>query len=175
MRRVKKVFKWIFIVLIPILIIGYLIPQRFSMPVEGAGKADYHPKSFWYYPWGKSVVHKGVDVFAKKGTPLKASTSGLVLYAGDLSRGGKVVLFLGPKWRLHYYAHMDRVDVGNFSWVDRGEIVGTVGKSGNAANTPAHLHYSILTPIPYPWRIDSSKMGWKKMFYLNPIDYIEGK
>ena len=55
----------------------------------------------------------------------------------------------------------------------RNKIIGKVGSSGNAAGKSPHLHYSIITPIPYFWRIDTSKQCWKKMFYLNPIDYIE--
>lgn len=168
-----KILKRTLIALGIVLFIGYLFPQRFSMPVEGASKADYHPQSFWYYPWGRSVVHKGVDIFAKSGTPLKASTSGLVLFAGNMARGGKSVMILGAKWRLHYFTHMKEIDAKAFSWVNRGERVGSVGNSGNAKNTPPHLHYSIFTPIPYPWRIDGSVRGWQKMFYLNPIDYIE--
>ena len=30
----------------------------------------------------------------------------------------------------------------------------------------------IGTLIPYPWRIDKSPLGWQKVFYLNPIDYL---
>ena len=52
-------------------------------------------------------------------------------------------------------------------------LIGTVGNTGNAINTPAHLHYAIVTIIPYPWRIDGSKQGWRKMFYLNPIDFLK--
>jgi hypothetical protein len=35
------------------------------------------------------------------------------------------------------------------------------------------LHYGIATMVPYPWRIDSAPLGWQKMFYLNPIDYLK--
>ena len=52
------------------LIIGFLIPQNLKMPVKGATKSDYNSKSFWFYPWGKSVTHKGIDIFAKKGTEI---------------------------------------------------------------------------------------------------------
>ena len=52
-------------------------------------------------------------------------------------------------------------------------VIGTVGNTGNAKTTPAHLHYSIVTMIPYPWRIDDARLGWQKMFYLNPIDYLK--
>ena len=156
------------------IIIGFMIPQSFVMPVEGATQKDYNHNTFWYYPWGKSVTHKGVDIFAKEGTILCSATSGLVVYTGQFSAGGNVVLVLGPKWRFHYYAHLQNINTKSFSWVHKGEKIGTVGISGNAANTPAHLHYSIITPIPYIWRIDSkSPQGWKKMFYLNPIDYLK--
>jgi len=43
-----------------------LIPQNLKMPVKGATESDYNANSFWFYPWGKSVTHKGVDIFAKK-------------------------------------------------------------------------------------------------------------
>jgi murein DD-endopeptidase MepM/ murein hydrolase activator NlpD len=76
------------------------------MPVEGATKSDYNKDTFWFYPWGKSVTHKGVDIFAKEGTNVKSSTWGIVLYSGKIEVGGNVVLILGPKWRLHYYAHL---------------------------------------------------------------------
>lgn len=159
--------------LLSILLIGFLIPQNLKMPVKGASKSDYHPESFWFYPWGKSVTHKGVDIFAKKGTEINSSTHGLVLYAGEISMGGKVVLILGPKWRLHYYAHLDEIKSSSLSFVTKNTTIGTVGSSGNAVGKSPHLHYSILTMIPYIWKIDSDKQGWKKMFYLNPIDYLK--
>lgn len=64
------------------------------MPVKGATRADYNKQSFWYYPWGKSITHKGVDVFATKGTEIVASTNGVVLYAGNIDLGGNVVVIL---------------------------------------------------------------------------------
>lgn len=152
--------------------IGLIIPQKFSMPVDKATMTSYHPKSFWYYPWGKSVTHKGVDIFAKEGTTVSSSTAGLVIYCGQITMGGNVVLVLGPKWRLHYYAHLQKINTSSFSWIGRAKKIGTVGTSGNAVGKQPHLHYSIVTMIPYFWRIDGEKQGWKKMFFLNPIDYL---
>lgn len=169
LRKRKKVFAG----LLTIVIVGLLIPQNLTMPVQGAGKSSYNPQSFWYYPWGKSVTHKGVDVFAQKGTPINSATASMVLYAGEISIGGKFVLALGPKWRLHYYAHLNELKTSTGSFVTKNSIIGTVGNSGNAAGKPAHLHYSILTFIPYLWRIDSDRQGWRKAFYLNPIEYFE--
>ncbi|UTW61021.1 M23 family metallopeptidase [bacterium SCSIO 12741] len=160
------------LVFLAVLLIGYLIPQNLSMPVEGATKSDYHKDSFWYYPWGKSVTHKGVDIFASEGTVLNSSTSGIVLYTGKIKMGGNVVLILGPKWRLHYYAHLKDIQTRKWGLVKNGETIGSVGSSGNAKGKPAHLHYSIVTPVPYIWRWDGDRQGWKKMFYLNPIDFL---
>ncbi|KAB2814912.1 M23 family metallopeptidase [Phaeocystidibacter luteus] len=143
------------------------------MPVQGATRADYNSESFWYYPWGRSGTHKGVDIFASTGTPIHSSTSGVVVYQGEVSRGGKAVLILGPKWRLHYYAHLDQITCERFDLVSDETPIGTVGTSGNAAGEAPHLHYSIFTPIPYPWRIDAAPQGWKKMFYLDPIKKLE--
>ena len=145
------------------------------MPVDGATTADYNKQSFWYYPWGKSGTHKGVDIFAKEGTAVRSATSGLVVFCGQINMGGNVVLVLGPKWRLHYYAHLKEIKTSLFSWVDSGKVIGTVGTTGNAAGKTPHLHYSITTLIPYLWRIDTDKQGWKKMFCLNPIDYLNAK
>ena len=158
--------------LVILIIIGFLIPQNLKMPVSGATKSDHNPDSFWYYPWGKSITHKGVDIFASKGTNITSATFGVVLYAGKISLGGNAVYILGPKWRIHYYAHLEEIQTRSFSFVNKETIIGTVGDSGNAAGKAPHLHYSILTPIPYPWRIDSEIQGWRKMFYLNPISYF---
>ncbi len=171
----KKRIK-IAITLFVLLLLGFVIPQNLQMPIENATQKDYHPKSFWYYPWGKSITHKGVDIFAKEGTAVKSAVKGIVVYSGTLSRGGKVVLVLGAKWRLHYFAHLKERKVSAFTFVGYKTTIGTVGTSGNAKGKPPHLHYSIFTPIPYPWRFDAkSRQGWLKMFFLNPIDYFNKK
>lgn len=139
-----KIFGWIFLI---ILVIGLLYPQNFSMPVDGATKSSYNQKSFWFYPWGTSGTHKGVDIFARQGTPVRSSTSGLVIYTGQLKLGGNIVLVLGPKWRLHYYAHLHEINTSNFSFVANGEQLGSVGTTGNAAGKPPHLHYCLVTPF----------------------------
>lgn len=172
MKRVKKYLRRVLFVAIMVLVAGYLLPERVILPVTGATTADWNKDSFWYYPWGRSVTHKGIDIFARKGTPVLAATGGWVVYAGHLKAGGQVVLVLGPKWRYHYYAHLNTIDVARYDWVNGGEQIGTVGNTGNAAGKPDHLHYTIATPIPYPWRWDDSVQGWRKMFFLNPDEKI---
>lgn len=128
----KKLTVKVGAVLLITIIAGLLVPQRHKMPVQGATKSDYNPKSFWYYPWGKSITHKGIDIFAKKGTPIHSSTMGMVLYAGEVGYGGKFVLVLGPKWRLHYYAHLDELKTRSLRFVSKKSLIGTVGNTGKA-------------------------------------------
>ena len=155
-------------------LIGYLYPApRCIVPVKGANHTDWHKDSFWHFPWGESVTHKGIDIFGAAGTPVLASTAGIVLGAKQWGRGGNVVFVLGPKWRVHYYAHLQSIDTQLFSVVRRGQQIGSVGTTGNAIGRPPHLHYSIITLFPYPWRWDKGVQGWQKIFYLNPNTYLQ--
>lgn len=147
---------------------GLLLPESAIVPVDGASAADWNQDSFWYEPWGVSGVHKGVDIFAAKGRPVIAATGGLVVYRGTVRRGGRIVLILGPKWRFHYYAHLEAIDESAGRFVRRGDIIGTVGDSGNAAGKAPHLHYTILALLPHPWYYTGETQGWKRMFYLDP-------
>lgn len=150
------------------ILIGYLVPERLLIPVEGAKPSDWNKDTFWYEPWGSSGVHKGIDIFAPKGKEVLAAAGGFVVFQGSNNLGGNIVLVLGPKWRLHYYAHMESSLASFGEVVSRGETIGLVGDSGNALGKQSHLHYVILSVIPYPWLFDTATQGWKKMFYLDP-------
>jgi murein DD-endopeptidase MepM/ murein hydrolase activator NlpD len=168
----KAIFRKSLLIVAALLIVGFLIPERITTPVTGATAKDWHPQSFWFEPWGTSGVHKGIDIFAKPGQPLVSATDGIVLYKGTLSKGGNVVLVLGPKWRLHYFAHLQTIDTSWFRIVTSGEKLGSVGDSGNAKGKPAHLHYSIVRLLPAPWAMDSSTQGFKKAFFIDPDKYL---
>ena len=161
----RRILLGVFLVLI---VAGFALPESAVIPVQGATSQDWNSQSFWFAPWGKSGVHKGIDIFATKGTPLLAATNGIVVFRGELSLGGKVIAVLGPKWRIHYYAHLSSIDVKVASIVRKGEVIGAVGDTGNAAGKPPHLHYAVVTILPYLWRWDGSTQGWKKIFFLDP-------
>lgn len=160
-------------VLLIIFTIGFMLPEQHQIPVKGVTSKDWNPESFWYYPWGRSGTHKGIDIFAKEGTQVVASTSGLVLFTGNISMGGNVVYMIGPKWRFHYFAHLRESKISKFSLVNAGEVIGLVGSSGNAKGKPPHLHYSIKSLFPYLWKYDSNaKNSWKRMFFIDPGKFI---
>jgi murein DD-endopeptidase MepM/ murein hydrolase activator NlpD len=149
-------------------------PQHPAIPVVNATPRDWNPRSFWFEPWGASGVHKGIDIFAGEGTPVVSPVPGIVVFSGSLGRGGNAVAVLTTQWRLHYFAHLKRIDSGFGKPVATGTPLGTVGTTGNAAGKAPHLHYSVLTLMPYPWRWDGSTQGWKKMFFLDPAAVLNG-
>jgi len=156
------------IILMLIVLEAVLPPGKFTMPVVGASRQDWNPASFWHDHWGASGVHKGIDIFARRGTPVVAAQSGLVLFSGQLELGGNAVLVVTPRGWLHYYAHLDRIDTKAGNWLSAEELVGTVGNTGDAVGRPTHLHYAVLTLVPRPWDIRLDEQGWQRMFYRNP-------
>ncbi len=65
-----KVLKWALAAIIILLIVGLLIPEKMTIPVKGATSKDWNHNTFWYEPWGRSGVHKGIDIFGTKTRPL---------------------------------------------------------------------------------------------------------
>jgi len=156
------------LLLLGVLIVGYLLPDPAAIPVRDATRADWNKDSFWFYPWGKSGTHKGIDIFAPEGRDVLSDGYGIVTFAGELSLGGKVVLVLGPKWKMHYYAHLSEQAVFAGQPVRTGQVLGKVGTTGNAAGKPPHLHYSIKSIFPLPWLLRFDEQGYMRMFYLDP-------
>lgn len=162
-----------FLTLLLILVIaGLCIPERLVNPVKGATSRDWNHQTFWYSPWGASGVHKGIDIFGKRFQQVIAPVSGIVVFSGELKRGGHAVAILGPKWRVHYLAHLQYRDAKVGDWVSVGDEIGGLGDTGNAKGKQPHVHYSIMTLVPYLWRIDFSEQGFKKAFYLSPHDKL---
>lgn len=91
--------------------------------------------------------HEGVDIFAPRGTPVQATSRGVVVRVGNNTLGGHTVMVMGAGGYNHYYAHLDRPSaLTTGQWVQAGDVVGLVGTSGNARGTPPHLHYGIYLP-----------------------------
>lgn len=127
----------------------------YKFPVAGKGNAAVG--SFWGMERdGGKRGHEGIDIFAKKGTPVVAITDGSVSYTGERGIGGKQVwLRDGLFGKSLYYAHLDGIAVETGQNVKAGDTLGFVGNTGNARFTPAHLHFGIyrfggaVDPLPY--------------------------
>lgn len=118
-------------------------PVYGAFPVSGKGNRDVW--SFFGDPRdGGRRKHKGVDIFARRGTPVVAATAGRVRSVRDRGLGGKQVWLYDSKRRQSlYYAHLDSQLVRKDQWVKTGDTLGLVGNTGNARNTRPHLHFSI--------------------------------
>lgn len=117
-------------------------PSALPVPVDGV--APRQVRDTWGAARGGDRRHEGVDIFAKRGTPVRSTTRGLVWRLGENTLGGTVVWILGPGGDLHYYAHLDRVaDLTQRQRVLPGDVIGYVGNTGNAERTAPHLHYGI--------------------------------
>jgi len=132
------------------------MPAPASLPVPVAGVKPSGLADTWGGARSEGRKHEGIDIFAKRGTPVLSSTEGVVLRVGTNRLGGQVVWVLGPGGQRHYYAHLQRYgDVHAGMRVDAGKVLGYVGNTGNAATTPPHLHYGIYEAggavNPYPF------------------------
>jgi peptidoglycan LD-endopeptidase LytH len=100
--------------------------------------------------------HQGVDIFAPRGTAVIAAAGGIVSSVGTNTLGGNVVWVARPaRGEVLYYAHLDQQRVTAGTLVKEGDVIGTVGNTGNARSTVPHLHFGIYTaagavdPLPY--------------------------
>ena len=84
--------------------------------------------------------HQGMDIAAKEGTPVKASSGGEVVLAyPNLFYSGNVVVLDHGFGLQTVYAHLKDINVKRGDKVEQGDIIGTVGQTGRA--TGPHLHW----------------------------------
>lgn len=97
--------------------------------------------------------HSGFDITNAEGTPIQATADGEVVEAGWMDRYGNGVVLSHSDRLETLYAHMSRVKVKVGQKVTRGDILGDMGRTGNA--TGVHLHYEVrlngrpVNPQPY--------------------------
>jgi murein DD-endopeptidase MepM/ murein hydrolase activator NlpD len=90
--------------------------------------------------------HEGIDIFAPKKTPIVAVAEGRITRVEETSIGGKVIwLRLTDREFNIYYAHLDEQIAKVGDMVKAGEVIGTVGNTGNAQTTSPHLHFGIYS------------------------------
>lgn len=122
-------------------------PPSFSWPVIGKVTTNYGQA-------GKGKHNDGICIEAKKGTPVKASSGGTVVYAGnDLEGFGNLVLMKHEGGWVSAYAYLNEISAQKGKWIAKGTSVGTVGQpNGNAA---PQLHFEIrrgtkaVNPLQY--------------------------
>ncbi len=94
---------------------------------------------------GCSRQHKGNDLMAAEGTPAVAVEAGTIAKVDntDDGLGGLTVWLLGDSGVAYYYAHNAENLVAQGQRVSRGQMIASVGRTGNARTTPPHIHFQI--------------------------------
>lgn len=125
---------------------GYPVNGRISSPY---GKR-VHPRS------GRRDFHSGIDLSANPGAKVRATAEGIVSFSGWSGGSGNLVVLEHGHGFSTVYAHnrANLVKVGQK--VERNEVIGYVGSTGNS--TGPHVHYEI----------------WKNGKHINPYKYLKG-
>jgi murein DD-endopeptidase MepM/ murein hydrolase activator NlpD len=134
-------------------------PGQLVVPVLGLSRASLH--SSWGEPRSGHRSHQGMDIFARRGTPVVAATDGVVIRIGTTDRlGGNTVWVAGKPSTLYYYAHLDHFRPGLHvgEKVDAGDVLGFVGNTGNARTTPPHLHFGVYPMMRAFWPMDPAPL-----------------
>lgn len=133
-----------------------LLSGEYMFPVLGATANDFSDD--WGAPRATTGQHQGIDVFAPAGTPILAIADGTVFRVGWNDLGGRRLWLADRYGNLFYFAHLAGFSplATEGATVERGDVIGFVGTSGDAQGTPPHLHFEIhpgggwaVPPYPY--------------------------
>lgn len=133
-----------------------------DVPVQGVTRSQLRDS---YSESRGDHAHEAIDILAERGTPVLSAADGRVLRLFDSKAGGLMVYATDPSGRfILLYGHLDRYAdaLADGASLDRGQVIGYVGTTGNAPPGTPHLHFGILrgnadvswargTPVnPYP-------------------------
>ena len=89
----------------------------------------------------RSYAHRGLDIAASAGTPIKAAASGKVIWSGYQGSYGNLVKIDSGNGVVIYYGHCSKLYVKAGEQVEAGDVIAAVGSTGNS--TGNHLHFEI--------------------------------
>ncbi|WP_421783576.1 peptidoglycan DD-metalloendopeptidase family protein [Kiloniella litopenaei] len=112
------------------------LPRSFSnflRPVKGKVISSFGPKE-------GGIHNDGINISARRGTPVKAAENGVVVYAGSELKGfGQMLLIKHSDGWVTAYAHTDQLLVGRGQRVKRGQDIAKVGSTGNVSKPQLHF------------------------------------
>lgn len=86
--------------------------------------------------------HDGIDIAARKGTPIHAAAGGRVIFSGWGPKGyGRIVIIKHPNHLVTVYAHTSRNWVKKNMHVKQRQKIASVGSTGRS--TGPHLHFEV--------------------------------
>jgi murein DD-endopeptidase MepM/ murein hydrolase activator NlpD len=131
--------------------------ERYAVYMQTCGNRQAYSNPF-DFPWlgyvssgygwrvhpitGAKDLHRGVDIAAAQGTAIKAIQDGRVVSAGDMGSCGLCVVIEDGKGYQSRYAHCSSLNVSAGQEVQRGDVIGAVGSTGDS--TGPHLHLEVM-------------------------------
>lgn len=135
--------------------VSHLRDKGVAVPVAGIDASTLR-SSYDEARGGGSRRHEAMDILAPRGTPVVAAVEGRIAKLFTSAAGGLTVYQFDPEERFcYYYAHLDSYapDLKEGENVRRGQVIGTVGTTGNAPPDTPHLHFAIF-------RLGPEKKWW---------------
>lgn len=115
------------------------------LPVEGIRKEDL--RSNFDELRGGFRRHEAIDILAPRNTPVYAVEDGRIARLFFSEAGGITIYQFDPtETYVYYYAHLEKYAPGlsEGDRVERGDVIGYVGTTGNAPRNTPHLHFAIF-------------------------------
>jgi peptidoglycan LD-endopeptidase LytH len=137
--------------------------RQLALPVRGAIRRDL--RDSFYETRRSTQSHEAIDIMAPRNTLVLAVEDGTIARLFESKAGGTTVYQFDPTTRyVYYYAHLERYADGleEGQHVQRGQLLGYVGSSGNAPKDTPHLHFAIF-------QLTEKKQWWQG----SPIDPFE--
>lgn len=159
MKRAKRIILTIAVITLAIylykpvsILIFHIREPKFLYPIDSNGGIQIRSDGYGSGEFGAKRrggrLHLGIDIQAKVGSPVKAAKSGRA-YIGKKGKGmGKHIIIHHIDATTTIYGHLSKIFITNGQKVRRGDIIGEVGKSGNA------WHHAILPHLHFEIRID---------------------
>lgn len=139
-----------------------------AIPVQGIKPSELIDS--WDQSRAEGRLHRAIDIPAPVGTPVIAAMDGRIEKLFNSDRGGLTIYQRAADGRLMlYYAHLQgyRRGLAEGQPVTRGQVIATVGASGNADPAFPHLHFQMLETAPgSPWNAGEP---------INPYPLLAGK
>ena len=138
--------------ILPVFLVGalyYLDRAYFLCPIQYTRdviiRNDSRGEGFFAAQRNGVRTHRGLDLFAQIGTPVLAARAGRVAVANQNNGMGKYVIIGHPDNMSTLYGHLSSIAVRNNEFVRQGQIIGRVGKTGNAGfrDIQPHLHFEV--------------------------------
>jgi len=115
------------------------VPTTWTAPVEGRLSSTFGKRAD---PFTQATgFHRGVDIAARAGTPIRAAQTGTVVFSGHLSGYGNTIILEHAGGYRTLYGHASRNLVREGEAISAEQVIGEVGSSGRSTGT--HLHFEL--------------------------------